>query len=314
MRTAAAVVLAFAALALVACGKSDGAGAASVVALPPAAAGLGPATATVAAAGDIACAPGDPATADGCQHAATARLVRRLNPGTVLALGDLQYGSSSLAEFQGSYSPTWGTFKARTLPIVGNHEYGTADAAGYFGYWGAQAGARGAGWYARTVGGWRVIALNSNCGQVGGCGPGSPQYAWLARELRTHRARCTLAMWHHPRFSSGEHGSDPITAPLWAALARAGTDVILSGHDHDYERFAPQTSTGQPRAAGPREFVVGTGGRSSYEFLSRARNSVVRRTHTFGVLALTLHQRGYAWSFARAAGAPAADRGQAACR
>lgn len=317
MRLAPAAPAVLAAAVLVACGAApDGRAArSSSEPAPPPVAALGPREAIVAAAGDIACAPGQRPTASRCRQAATAAVVRRLRPDAVLALGDLQYGGGALAQFRAGYGRTWGAVKRITVPVPGNHEYDTPGAAGYFAYWGAAAGRPGQGWHARDLGSWRVITLNSNCDEAGGCGPGSAQLRWLERDLRVNPRRCTVALWHHPRFSSGsEHGSDPRTAPLWAVLARRGADLVLTGHDHGYERFAPQTSSGRASAAGLRQIVVGTGGRSLHGFSAPQPNSVVRGAGVFGVLELGLHARGYTWRFRRAAGAPFADTGRARCR
>jgi uncharacterized repeat protein (TIGR01451 family) len=199
-------------------------------------------------------------------------------------------------------------------PAVGNHEYLTAGAAGYFQYFGAAAGDPTQGYYSFDIGSWHLIALNSNCSKVGGCGPGSPQETWLRRDLEAHPADCTLAYWHHPRFSSGEHGSFVSTQPLWQALYDAGTELVLSGHDHDYERFAPQTAAGVADAGrGIRQFVVGTGGRNRYALGPAIANSEARDATTFGVLELTLHPAGYDWRFVPEAGGGFADAGSASC-
>ncbi|HEU4701081.1 MAG TPA: metallophosphoesterase, partial [Conexibacter sp.] len=264
------------------------------------------------AAGDVACAPGVPRTRSACHQLDTAALIARLQPDVVAALGDLQYEAGSSAGFRGSYDRTWGTFRERTRPAVGNHEYGTPGAAGYFAYFGARAGRLGKGWYSYELGRWHVVVLNSNCYAVG-CGAGSPQQRWLRAELAAHPVRCTLAYWHHPRFSSGLHGSDDALAPLWRTLQRGGVDVALSGHDHDYERFAPQDADGRlDRARGIVQFVVGTGGKSHYPILLADRDS---RAHAsvFGVLALTLGRGAYRWRFVAEPGVAFADRGSARC-
>src|SRR5205085_7780867 len=211
---------------------------------------------TLVAAGDIACAPGDPRTRDACHQLDTAALIGRLDPDVVAPLGDLQYEAGSLADFQGSFDKTWGTFIDRMHPAVGNHEYGTPGAAGYFAYFGARAGRLDEGWYSYELGSWHVVSLNANCDLIG-CGAGSPQQRWLRADLAAHPRRCTLAYWHQPRFSSGLHGSDDALIPLWRTLQRGGADVALSGHDHDYERFAPQAAGGRlDRAHGIVQFVV----------------------------------------------------------
>jgi len=267
---------------------------------------------TLAAAGDVACAPGEPRTRFACHQLDTAALIARLDPDAVALLGDLQYETGSLADFQGSFDRTWGRFRDRMRPAVGNHEYGTPGAAGYFAYFGDRAGQPDEGWYSYGLGSWRVVVLNANCGIVG-CRAGSPQQRWLAADLAAHPARCTLAYWHQPRFSSGLHGSDAALAPLWRTLQRGGADVALSGHDHDYERFAPQDADGRlDRARGIVQFVVGTGGKSHYPILLAHRTS---RAHAsvFGVLRLTLGRGAYRWRFVAEPGVGFRDGGTARC-
>jgi hypothetical protein len=231
----------------------------------------------------------------------------------VLPLGDNQYEQGSLAQFQQYYEPSWGRVKAITRPVVGNHEYETPNAAGHFSYFGAAAGTAGQGWYSFDVGAWHLIALNSNCNYVG-CGSGTPQLDWLKADLAAHPASCTLAYFHHPRFSSGPHGNIVPTAPFWTELYRAGADVVLGGHDHDYERFAPQSPIAESdRAFGIREFVVGTGGRSHYDFGTTKPNSKRRESGTFGILELTLRGASYSWRFVPEAGKSFSDRGGGRC-
>jgi RTX calcium-binding nonapeptide repeat (4 copies)/Calcineurin-like phosphoesterase len=258
------------------------------------------------AAGDIAECPG------GAEI--TARLLDDL-PGTIAALGDTVYQRGTPAEYATCYEPTWGRHKARTRPAVGNHEYGTPGASGYFGYFGAAAGEPGKGWYSYELGAWHVIVLNSNCSEVGGCGPGSEQERWLRADLTAHPTRCTLAYWHHTRFSSGNaHGGSPIVAPFWRALRGHGAELVLSGHEHDYERFAPQDADGAADPGGIRQFVVGTGGADLREFANQpAPNSEVRLAGSFGVLSLRLENGAYEWRFVAQPGSPARDTGRQAC-
>lgn len=260
-------------------------------------------------------AAGDIASCSSKGDEAVARVVARLS-GIVAVLGDAVYEVGSREEFQKCYAPTWGRFRARTRPAPGNHEYKTPNAAGYFGYFGRVAGRPGQGWYSYRLGSWHVVVLNSNCAAVGGCDASSPQGRWLRSDLRVHRAVCTLAYWHHPRFSSGtEHGSDQRVAPFWQLLYRAGADVVLSGHEHNYERFAPQSPAGRlDRRRGIRQFVVGTGGKSHYPLGPPIANSKVRNDVTFGVLRLDLRRRGYAWKFIPADPGGFTDSGSAACR
>jgi hypothetical protein len=265
----------------------------------------------IVAAGDIACPPGTAVSATNCHQGATSNLLAGAT--AVLTLGDAQYPAASLADFQAVFHPTWGRFKAITHPTSGNHEYNTAGAAGYYDYFGAAAGPRGKGYYSYDLGAWHLIAINSNCTQVGGCNAGSAQERWLRADLAASAARCTLAYWHHPLFSSGTHGSDPRTAPLWQALYEHGADVVLTGHDHNYQRFAPQTASGVADPRGIREFVVGTGGRGHYAVNTPIANQEVAKTGTFGVLKLTLHALSYDWAFVPESGAAFTDSGSASC-
>jgi hypothetical protein len=296
------------------CGSGSGDDAPASAAIPPppahSAVVKGP---TLAAAGDVACPVGQRVTNTQCRQGATAAVIKRIDPDVLAPLGDLQYDSGSFRDWRnGSYRTSWGRFRSRSRPAVGNHEYATGSTAAYAAYFGARAGPRGKYWYSYELGSWHVVALNSNCSIVG-CKPGSAQQRWLKADLARHRTQCTLAYWHHPRFSSGLHGNDTSVAPLWATLERAGTDVILSGHDHSYERFGAQTSTGRASRKGIVEFVVGTGGRNNYPIIRRQANSIVRRPFVFGVLQLTLGEGEYAWRFRPVAGLTFSDRGSASC-
>ena len=258
-------------------------------------------------------AVGDIADCRSTDDEATARLVAR-SPGTLATLGDTVYETGSPVQFADCYAPAWGRFTRRTRPAVGNHEYLTHGAAGYFAYFGAAAGAPDRGYYSYDLGAWHVVVLNSNCAKVGGCQEGSPQQSWLAADLAAHPAPCTLAYWHHPRFSSGVHGDFDQMQDVWQTLADAGADLVLTGHDHDYERFAPQTATGQPDPArGIVEFVVGTGGKNLRPIKDPQPNSVIRNDRTFGVLRLRLHPAGYDWRFVPVPGSSFTDSGSAAC-
>jgi hypothetical protein len=244
----------------------------------------------------------------------TAALLDRID-GTVFTLGDNVYSSGTAAEFMLCYTPSWGRHRERTRPVAGNHDYRTSGAAGYFGYFGAAAGDRNRGFYSYDLGSWHVVVLNSNCNQVpGGCAAGSPQEKWLREDLAAHPAACTVAMWHHPRFSSAKHGDTVAMTDLWRTLFESGVDVALAGHDHDYERFAPMDADGQPDPKrGIRSFVVGTGGESHYEFEKIHPTSEVRNAETFGVLKLTLHPRSYDWEFVGIEGSAFRDSGTGAC-
>jgi len=267
----------------------------------------------IAAAGDIACPPDQQPAADSCHQAGTAQVLSALNPDAVLPLGDLQYDIGGPADFSASFDPTWGQFKSRMYPVPGNHEYYTPGAAGYLAYFGHQARPKGTTWYSYNLGTWHLVALDSNCDIVG-CGPTSKQVRWLARDLRASHRRCTLAYWHHPRFSSGPEGERPALEDIWDALHDAGADLVLVGHEHLYERFAP---IGLHGAADPeggiRQITVGTGGRSHSGFRKIKPLSLVRNNATFGVISLTLHPASYDWQFVPEAGHDFTDSGTSAC-
>ena len=256
---------------------------------------------------------GDIADCDSRGDEATAALLDDID-GTVFTAGDNVYESATEAAFRDCYEPSWGRHLARTRPAAGNHDWASGTIRAYLDYFGARAaGPEGETWYAYELGAWRIIVLDSDCGAVGGCDPDSAQGRWLAETLSGSDARCTLAVWHHPRFSSGYHGNDAGVAPFWKALYEAGADVIINGHDHDYERFAPQDPSGtEDRARGLREFVVGTGGRALRRFYDIQPNSELRASLDHGVLALTLHEGSYSWQF-HAATTDFSDRGTARC-
>ena len=276
-------------------------------------------TVLVAAVGDIACDPSSSAFDGGrgsglrCRQQAVADQVARKNPDAFLPLGDNQYDNGTLAAYRASYDKAFGRFRAITHPVVGNHEYHTANAAGYFDYFGSRAGTRGKGWYSFDLGAWHIVALNANCGNVG-CKAGSEQEQWLRADLAAHPARCTLAMWHQPRWSSGsEHGDSTSTSALVQALYDHHVDVLLSGHDHDYERFAPQNPAGGlDRARGVRQFVAGAGGKSLYG-VSGQTNTEARNATGFGALFLSLGPTSYTWQYANAVGGSYSDSGTTAC-
>jgi Ca2+-binding RTX toxin-like protein len=293
---------------------------------------------------------GDIASCASTGDEATARLLAGINGTVVASLGDNAYDSGTSQEFAhcydnyklpseggGVFDPTrsyyWGQYKALIKPAVGNHEYETpgstasSGASGYFGYFGNAASPTETactvdckGYYSYDLGSWHVVVLNSNCDKVGGCGPGSPQEVWLQNDLQNDLQAhpsgqaCTLAYWHHPRFSSGPHGNNTLVDPFWNDLYQAGAEVVLNGHDHDYERFAPQTSSGvEDPAQGISEFVVGTGGKSHYAFRTIQPNSKVRNSDTYGVLKLTFHASSYDWQFVPQAGKTFSDSGSGQC-
>jgi acid phosphatase type 7 len=274
----------------------------------------------VATAGDIACDSSIPGP-DYCHQAATSDILAATSLTAVLPLGDNQYPTGSLAEFQAYYGPTWGRELAITHPATGNHEYVTPGAAGYFDYFGAAAGDPTKGYYSIDIGTWHVIVLNSNCDEIdpgpaaNGCARGSPQDLWLVADLKAHRAaKCTLAMWHHPRFSSGPSGGDATLWAFWAELYRGKADVVLNGHDHIYERFAPQNPSGRvDPIRGIRQFTVGTGGKSLDSIGPPLPNSEVLDNSSFGVLELTLHPTSYDWSFVPDPDGTLTDSGTANC-
>ena len=244
---------------------------------------------------------------------ATAKLLEQV-PGTVMAVGDLAYPDGSKENFV-CYDQTWGRVKARTRPAPGNHEFHAAGATPYFDYFGAAAGDPQQGYYSYELGSWHIVVLNSECADVGGCEAGSSQEKWLRQDLAAHPVACTLAYWHKPLFSSGgAHGNDLTVRPLWQALYDANADVIIGGHDHDYERFAPQSPEGvADESRGIREFVVGTGGKNQRPFGVIDTNSESRSADTFGVLKLTLHPGGYDWLFVPQAGKMFTDSGSGKC-
>jgi acid phosphatase type 7 len=244
---------------------------------------------------------------------ATAKLLE-VNPGTVMALGDLAYPNGTAENFK-CYDQTWGRVKSRTRPSVGNHEFHSQGATYYFEYFGAAAGDPKTGYYSYDLGAWHIVVLNSECKEVGGCQAGSPEEKWLRADLAAHPTACSLAYFHKPRFSSGlNHGDDPEITAFWQALYDNNVELVLNGHDHDYERFAPQDPNGKadPKR-GIREFVAGTGGKSHRGFGFTRPNSEVRNNDAYGVLKLTLKPGGYAWQFLPEAGKTFTDSGSGTC-
>ncbi len=259
--------------------------------------------AVIVAAGDIACGDDSPSRA-ACDHHAVARVIRGIRPDAVLLLGDIQYENGTRDEFERHFGRSWGAFTSIIWPAPGNHEYRTPGAAGYFDYFNGvgvasgRAGVRGLGYYSLEVGEWHLVALNSNCDEIGGCHAGSPQERWLRADLAARRAPCVLAYWHHPRFSSGGHGDDASVQPLWQALYDHGPAVVLNGHDHDYERFARLSPDGRlDDVRGLQQFVVGTGGKEQLVMPRIREHSVVRSSASLGVLQLVLHPGRYEWQF-----------------
>ncbi|MDP9443260.1 MAG: metallophosphoesterase [Actinomycetota bacterium] len=248
---------------------------------------------TVVAVGDIACPPGEPVTEDRCRHGDTASLAQSYTPDVVVGLGDLQYESGALSDFEASYDLSWGALKSVTKPVPGNHEYRTADAAGYYAYFDDQSPGH-PGYYAFNVANWRIYALNSNCAKVN-C---ERQVRWLNRNMTANPRRCSAIMSHHPRFSSGgEHGSSTVVKPFWRIAVKHRADIALGGHDHDYERFRKMDAAGEPSPSGMVSFVSGAGGKSLYEFGTPLPGSLARDNHAPGVLALVLGKRRYSFEY-----------------
>ena len=271
---------------------------------------------TVYTAGDIArCAHPDPRWSGAADTAAVVSAGLAADPrAVVLTLGDHTYPRGTAKEFAECYDPTWGRFKDRTWPSPGNHEYYTKGALPYFAYFGERAGRPGRSWYSLDLGSWRVISLDSNLA----ADAHAVQLDWLREELANHPRRCTLAFWHHPLYSSGGHGSMPKMKDAWALLHAAGAELVLSGHDHDYERFAPQDAEGRPDPRGVRQFVVGTGGAFATPFLLFEKHSEVRDASRNAVLRLQLREDGYDWELLEATppmlpNASPPDHGSAAC-
>ena len=273
----------------------------------------------ILAAGDISCDSATPQLP--CRARGTSDLMmsaRALHPAVVvLPLGDLQYEDGTLAEFRQSYNATWGRLNEFSHPVTGNHEYQTRNATGYFDYFAAQGvvvGARTEGWYSYNVGEWHFMALNSNCGSIGGCGANSAQARWLAADLAANQKKCAVAYMHHPFLSSGANGDTPALQPLMRLLYAANAEIVLAGHEHNYQRFEPMTpdAVADPQK-GFRLFVVGTGGRDLTSFARAAPAlSVIRTNEHFGVMEITMKDAAYSWAFINSAGITV-DSGSGVC-
>lgn len=254
---------------------------------------------------------GDIASCESDGDEATARLLDTID-GAVFTLGDNVYETGTAQTYARCYDPSWGRHRARTHPAPGNHDLAAGSDA-YHDYFGPAAGPPGAGYYSYDLGVWHIVVLNSNCATAGGCQAGSPQERWLRADLAAHAGQPVLAYWHHPRFSSGLHGSDTAVDAFWQALYDYNAEIVLSGHDHHYERFAPQNPAGQADPhRGIRQFVVGAGGRSHYPVVQPLPTSEVHDDRAFGVLKLTLHATSYDWEFIPIAGQTFTDAGSAA--
>ena len=285
-------------------------------------AALEPDDALLVGAGDIAKCP-----TEGSAAADTAALIAKFPNATVFTLGDNAYGNGTKAQFDGCYDKVWGGFKERTRPSPGNHDYGIYppahrnNAKPYFEYFGANAGPPGDGYYSYDLGGWHVVSLNSMAGELRAAPSMQKQVDWLEADLAATQKPCILAYWHHPLFSSGYHGyesHDPgrRMVPLWRVLRKHKADVVVNGHDHHYERFAPQTLQGFASPQGIREFVVGNGGAETRRVLGIKPNSEVRLDGLadYGILALTLHPNSYEWHFFRTDGTvPDSSPGRQEC-
>jgi len=252
---------------------------------------------------------GDIAVCGSANTEATAKILDR-TPGFVYLLGDNAYPGGTAEQYANCFGPTWGRQRARTYPVPGNHDWDGSGGAPYFAYFGAAAGQAGLGYYSFELGGWHVLSLNSNVAAQ----PGSTQYEWAKSDLARNSSACTLAMWHHPRFSSGRHGNNLQMTDIWRLLQNAGAELVLSGHDHHYERFAAQNADGRSDPLGLKQFVVGTGGAELRSPLRVEANSEVRDGTSNGVLKLTLYAQTYDWEFVPIDGQSFRDFGSGSCR
>jgi hypothetical protein len=269
-----------------------------------------PREAVLLAAGDI----GDCGTQG---DEATSRLLDAHPTATIAVLGDVAYQHGSASDFERCFAPSWGRFRARMRPTAGNHDHATPDAAGYAAFFGARGGPTGTYRYSYDLGAWHVVVLDSDCWRVAGCALDDPQARWMRADLRRHRARCTLAYWHRPPFSSGRYGDPADTErvrPLWRVAVEEGVDVVLTAHEHSYERHAPMDANGNPDAGGTRLFVVGTGGGNLRRFRNpQLPSTEVRNDDTWGVLRLELQTDRYDWRFLPVDGRTFSDHGSGAC-
>jgi hypothetical protein len=270
-----------------------------------------PGTAAQADGTAVLVGAGDIATCSSSNDGKTADLVKKAG-GKVFTVGDNAYSKGTREQFEHCYGPTWGQFKSKTRPVVGDNEYDTKAAKGYWGYFGSKAGPKGKGWYSYDLGSWHIVNLNSNCSKVG-CGSSSEQVKWLRKDLAAANAKCIAAIWHTPRFSS-VYGNNSSTKHFWEALYDAGADIVINGHHHAYERYALQNPSGKADSKGIRQFLVGTGGAPlSKNFKSIQPNSQVRNARTYGVLKLSLSSSGYDFDFIPVAGSSFRDSGSGSC-
>lgn len=269
---------------------------AGVVAIPGVAQASSSAV-TVAAVGDIACEPGAAVTATTCHQASVASAITASKPKSLWLLGDIQYLQGELGGFQQSFGPAFSAFSKIWRPAPGNHEYYTPGASGYYDFFGKAAGPSRRGYYSFDIGKWHVVSLNSNCDVID-CTTSGAELKWLKADLAKHKNRCTAAYWHHPYFSSGEHGNNSWDRPMWQALRNAHADLVLSGHDHDFEAFPRMSASGGLDSKhGLASFVVGMGGKSLYPFSAVVPHSAVRIADQFGFLELKLSADRYTWRY-----------------
>jgi acid phosphatase type 7 len=268
---------------------------------------------TLLIAGDIAdCRNKTPAQSNAAKTAAQLEILLRDTPNaSIITLGDHVYENGTALEYSDCYTPTWGRFKEKTFPAPGNHDYHTPLAEGYYDYFGARAGPARRGYYSFDVAGWHVISLNSNIADDNG----AEQIKWLREDLAANKANCTIAYWHHPLFTSSLRGNNSMMKTAWKILHEADADIVLSAHDHHYERFVPQDAEGNANVTrGVREFLVGTGGANLSPVTDPPRqNSEVQITRTFGVMRLDLQEGQYTWEFAPSTASDASDSGTGVC-
>ncbi len=248
---------------------------------------------TIAAVGDIACEVGAEVTVGTCKQKQVAGAITRAKPDSVWLLGDIQYLNGELSQFRAKFGKDFAALRNRWRPAPGNHEYATTNASGYYQFFGKAAGPYQRGFYSFDIGKWHVVSLNANCDKID-CSNTSFQAKWLRNDLKKNSKRCTAAYWHQPLFSSGkEHGNDPTVRPLWQILQSHHADLVLNGHDHDFEVFGRQDANAKRDPNGMIEIVAGTGGKSWYQFATVQPNSKVRIGNTFGFLSLTLNPRSF---------------------
>lgn len=293
----ALAVMALAIVCVAGCGSTDAPAATSSSSSKVLPAAKPVARPVVAAVGDIACSAGASVTSTKCQHQAVADAITKIKPESVWLLGDIQYLYGELDQFRNSFGKSFAALRNRWRPTPGNHEYGTPGAAGYYDFFGKAAGPNRRGYYSFDTGSWHVVSLNGNCSVID-CTSKSAQARWLRADLKKNPSRCTAAIWHQPLYSSGEeHGNDPLVRPLWQILQNRKADLVLNGHDHDFETFTRQDAYGRRDPKGMIEMVVGAGGKSFYDFAAIKPNSNVRIKDAFGFLRLRLNKTSFDWSY-----------------